>query len=65
MPSIGLGVEEIRVRAETGAYRVIYIARHAEAVYVLHAFQKKTQATSPRDLDIAKKRFAQLQKGAT
>lgn len=61
MPAIGKGVEEIRVWDETGAYRVIYTARRAEAVYVLHAFQKKTQATSKRDLDIAKARFAQIE----
>lgn len=48
MPSIGRGVEEIRVRDERGAYRVIYTARLADAVYVLHAFQKKTQATAQR-----------------
>ena len=48
-----------------GAYRVIYTARRAEAVYVLHvhAFQKKTQATLQRNLDIAKARFAQLNRG--
>ncbi len=39
MPSIGKGVEEIRVWEETGTYRVLYTARLAEAVYVLHAFQ--------------------------
>lgn len=61
MPSIGRGVEEIRVRDDSGAYRVIYTARLADAVYVLHAFQKKTQATSQRDLDLAKKRFQQLE----
>jgi phage-related protein len=44
MPLVGKGVEEIRVTDEGGAYRVIYVARRAEAVYVLHAFQKKTQA---------------------
>ena len=60
MPSVGVGVEEIRVRDESGAYRVIYIARFAEAVFVLHAFQKKTQATSKRDIHIAKGRLAQL-----
>jgi phage-related protein len=60
MPSIGKGVEEIRVRDDTGAYRVIYTARLADAVYVLHAFQKKTQATSKRDIDLAKQRFALL-----
>jgi phage-related protein len=42
---------------------MIYTARLAEAVYVLHAFQKKTQATSKRDIDTAKERFAQLTKG--
>ena len=63
VPSMGKGVEEIRVWDETGTYRVVYTARRAEAVYVLHAFQKKTQATSKRDLDIAKVRFAQLNRG--
>lgn len=63
MPSIGQGVEEIRVRDETGIFRVIYTARLADAVYVLHAFQKKTQATSKRDIDTAKTRFTQLTGG--
>ena len=62
MPTIGRGVEEIRVRNDSGSYRVIYTARLADAVYVLHAFQKKTQATSKRDLDIAKERFAKLRR---
>lgn len=60
MPTIGKGVEEIRVRDDSGAYRVIYTARLADAVYVLHAFQKKTQATSKRDIELAKQRFALL-----
>ena len=60
MPAIGKGVEEIRVRDDTGAYRVIYTARLADAVYVLHAFQKKTQTTSKRDIELAKQRFALL-----
>ena len=63
MPSIGKGVEEIRVWDDAGTYRVIYTARLADAVYVLHAFQKKTQATSKRDIEIAKTRFAQLIRG--
>lgn len=63
MPSIGKGVEEIRVWDDSGTYRVIYTARIADAVYVLHAFQKKTQATSRRDVDIAKERFAKLMRG--
>jgi phage-related protein len=63
MPAIGKGVEEIRVTDDSGAYRVIYVARRAEAVYVLHAFQKKTQATSKRDIEAARRRFAQLSRG--
>jgi phage-related protein len=63
MSSIGKGVEEIRVLESSGAYRVVYLARRAEAVYVLHAFQKKTQATPKRDLEIAKKRFGELSGG--
>jgi phage-related protein/predicted XRE-type DNA-binding protein len=54
MGTIGKGVEELRIRDESGAYRVIYMARLADAVYVLHAFQTKTQATSKRDIDLAK-----------
>ncbi len=63
MPSIGMGVEEIRIREDSGIYRVIYTARIADAVYVLHAFQKKTQATARRDIEIAKERLAQLMRG--
>lgn len=60
MPTIGKGVEEIRIRDEEGAYRIIYIARLADAVYILHAFQKKTQATSNADLALAKARLHTL-----
>lgn len=63
MPSIGKGVEEIRVWDDSGTYRVVYTARVADAVYVLHAFQKKTQTTARRDIDTAKERFAQLMRG--
>lgn len=62
MPSIGRGVEEIRIRDDSGAYRVIYLARRAEAVYVLHAFHKKTPATSQRDIETARKRLAFLKR---
>ena len=60
MPSIGKGVEEIRVWDDAGTFRLIYTARIANAVVVLHAFQKKTQTTAKRDIDLAKARFAQL-----
>ena len=63
MPGIGRGVEEIRVSEQSGAHRVIYVARRVEAVYVLHAFQKKTQATSKKDLETARQRFGQLMGG--
>ena len=57
MPTIGLGVAKIRVRDESGAYRVRFVAKFAEAVYVLHAFQKKSQKTSKLDLAVAQKRY--------
>lgn len=63
MPQIGRGVEEIRIREESGAWRVIYTARLAEAVYVLHAFHKKSQATSKRDIETASARFQELMRG--
>lgn len=63
MPAIGKGVEEIRVWDDAGTFRVIYTARLADAVYVLHAFQKKTQTTAKRDIDTAKARFAKLMRG--
>jgi phage-related protein len=60
MPSVGKGVEEIRVWDDSGTYRVIYTARLVDVVYVLHAFQKKSQATAKRDIEIARKRFTEL-----
>jgi phage-related protein len=57
---IGQGVEEMRIWDETGTYRVIFTARLAEAVYVIHAFQKKTQTISQADIDLARERFQQL-----
>lgn len=64
MPAMGNGVEEIRVWDDSGTYRVIYTARLGDAVYVLHAFQKKTQATPKRDIDLVKTRYAELLRGA-
>jgi phage-related protein len=60
MPSVGSGVEEIRVWDESGTYRVIHLAKFVEAVYVLHVFQKKTQQTSQRDVEVARVRLNQL-----
>lgn len=64
MPAIGQGVREIRIRDAGGAFRVIYVANFADAVYVLHCFQKKTQKTRKMDLDLAAKRFEDLVKEA-
>ena len=63
MPSVGKGVEELRLWGDAGTYRVLYIARFAEAVYVLHAFQKRTRATSERDIELARMRYAELRRG--
>lgn len=60
MPSVGKGVEELRVRDESGAFRVLYIARLPQAVFVLHAFQKKTRTTARKDIEIARERHAAL-----
>lgn len=60
MASVGQGVREIRIRDEAGAFRVIYIAKIEDAVFVLHAFQKKTQQTAKRDLDLAAARLRQV-----
>lgn len=57
MKSIGPGVREIRIRERSGAYRIIYLATLPDAVLVLHAFQKKTQATAQKDIDLAARRL--------
>ncbi len=60
MEKVGAGVREIRIREESGAYRAMYVTRFAEAIYVLHCFQKKTQKTAPDDLALAKRRYKEL-----
>jgi phage-related protein len=59
MSTVGKGVEEIRIRTDD-AYRIFYVARFEEAVYVLHAFQKKTQKTSRSDIEIGQQRYKQM-----
>lgn len=56
MPSIGIGVNEIRVHV-LGAFRVIYLAKFPEAIYVLHAFQKKSSRISGLDITLARDRL--------
>jgi phage-related protein len=60
MTSVGPGVKEIRVSASDGIYRTVYIAKFKEAIYVLHAFQKKNQKTRQEDIDLAKKRLSKI-----
>jgi phage-related protein len=64
MTSVGRGIREIRVRDEHGAFRVIYVASLSDAIYGLHAFQKKTQQTARHDIDLAARRFRQIARSA-
>lgn len=61
MKSVGQGVREIRIQHE-GQYRVIYVASYEEKVYVLHAFNKKTQKTGKQDLDAARRAFREIER---
>lgn len=62
MPHVGPGAYELRVHV-LGEWRVIYVARLKNAVYVLHAFQKKTQRTRQGDIELARKRYKLLEHG--
>lgn len=62
MQSVGQGVQEIRIRDASGAFRVFYVAKFAVAIYVLHCFQKKTQKTAKADLELASKRYRDVLK---
>lgn len=62
MKGIGAGVREIRIRAADGAFRVIYVAKFAEAIFVLHCFQKKSQKTNREAVGLAAKRYKELVK---
>jgi phage-related protein len=57
MPGVGAGAFELRVRESNGAFRAIYVAKFADAIYVLHAFQKRTRKTAKADLDLAARRY--------
>ena len=58
--AVGVGVREIRIRDEAGAFRILYVAIRGDALFVLHAFQKKTQQTAKKDLDLAASRLKQI-----
>jgi phage-related protein len=59
MTSIGVGVREVRIQLGR-SFRVIYLAKFKDAVYVLHAFKKKTQKTSGKDIAISRQRYQEL-----
>jgi phage-related protein len=59
MPSVGGGVQEIRIHSDN-EYRIIYLARLEEAVYVLHAFEKKTRKTPQTAIEVARRRIQLL-----
>ncbi len=59
MVGVGNGVKEIRIHEEN-EYRILYVAKFEEAVYVLHCFVKKTQETAKREIDVAKKRYSEI-----
>lgn len=60
MSRVGPGAYEIRIRDEAGAFRVIYVAKFAHTIYVLHAFQKKTQKTPLADIELAARRYKMI-----
>lgn len=60
MTTIGPGAMEIKVKEANGEFRVIYVAKFDDAIYVLHSFQKKTQQTAPRDIELAKARYKEI-----
>ncbi len=60
MPTVGAGVQEIRLWEESGTYRILYVARFEEALYVVHVFEKRSQKTPQRDIQLAKERYADL-----
>lgn len=60
MNTVGQGVREIRVRDATDAFRVLYVAKFSDTVYVLHCFQKKSQKTRQTDVELAAKRYREL-----
>lgn len=59
VPAVGTGAMEIRIHVR-GAWRIIYVAKFEDTVYVLHSFQKKTKKTSPADIALAKRRYCQI-----
>jgi phage-related protein len=60
MPAVAAGVEELRIRDQTGAYRVFYFTRSARGVLVFHAFEKRSQKTPPGEIALGRKRLKEM-----
>ncbi|MDR6498952.1 phage-related protein [Burkholderia ambifaria] len=60
MRTVGVGVREIRLRDASGAFRIVYVATFADAVYVLHCFRKQSARTNKTDIDLAARRYRTL-----
>ena len=65
MKTVGAGVKEIRVRGAAGAFRVLYVAKFEESIFVLHCLQKKTEKTARSDLELARARLKELMRRVT
>jgi phage-related protein len=63
MPAVGLGVYEIRIHTDDGAFRVIYVAKFADAVHVLHVFRRQMPETAIQDVELAQTRYRELNGG--
>ena len=61
MPSVAPGVSELRLHSEDGQFRAFYFTASAKGILVPHAFVKKTQQTSPSEIQLARKRLKELQ----
>jgi phage-related protein len=60
LKTVGRGVWELKISEQTGQFRVIYVIQRRDRIFVLHAFQKKTQRTPQKDIDLARARFREI-----
>ena len=60
MPSVAVGVSELRIRGRDGIYRAFYYTRSSRGILVVHAFVKKSQATAKHELELGRKRLREL-----
>ena len=65
MNGVGTGVREIRIRDESGIFRVLYVTKFDDVIYVLHCFQRKTQKTNESDIELARHRYKELLRART